>query len=45
MSFEKGEGKEHLDKDFLEELKHKIWSTKGSRFRADIRMKETIPIF
>lgn len=40
MSFEKGEGKEHLDKDFLEELKHKIWSTKGSRFRADIRMKE-----
>ena len=39
MSFEKGEGKEHLDKDFLEELKHKVWSTKGSRFRADIRMK------
>lgn len=39
MSFEKGEGKKHLDKDFLEELKHKIWSTKGSRFSADNRLK------
>jgi len=39
MSFEKGAGKEHLDKDFLEELKHKIWSTKGTRFTADNRLK------
>ncbi|MFE8422852.1 SLATT domain-containing protein [Tenacibaculum sp. ZH5_bin.1] len=38
-SFEKGKGKEHLDKDFLEELKHKIWSTKGTRFTADTRLK------
>ncbi|ETN94023.1 SLATT domain-containing protein [Zhouia amylolytica] len=38
-SFEKGKGKEHLDKDFLEELKHKIWSTKGTRFTADSRLK------
>lgn len=38
-SFEKPEGKEHLDKDFLEELKHKIWSTKGARFNADTRLK------
>lgn len=38
-SFEKPEGKEHLDKDFLSELKHKIWSTKGSRFNADTRLK------
>ncbi len=37
--FEKGKGKKHLDKDFLEELKHKIWSTKGTRFTADSRMK------
>lgn len=36
---EKGKGKEHLDKDFLEELKHKIWSTKGSRFKADQRLR------
>lgn len=38
-SFEKGRGKEHLDKDFLEELKHKIWSTKGTRFAADNRFR------
>jgi hypothetical protein len=38
-SFEKVKGKEHLDKDFLEELKHKIWSTKGTRFTADSRLK------
>jgi len=38
-SFEKEKGKEHLDKDFLEELKHKIWSTKGTRFTADSRLK------
>ncbi len=38
-SFHKGKGKEHLDKDFLEELKHKIWSTKGTRFTADSRLK------
>ena len=38
-SFEKKKGKEHLDKDFLEELKHKIWSTKGTRFTADSRLK------
>jgi hypothetical protein len=37
--FEKEKGKEHLDKDFLEELKHKIWSTKGTRFTADTRLK------
>lgn len=37
--FEKGKGKVHLDKDFLEELKHKIWSTKGTRFTADNRLK------
>lgn len=40
-SFTKQKGKEHLDKDFLEELKHKIWSTKGTRFHADIRNKTT----
>ncbi|WKK84081.1 SLATT domain-containing protein [Marivirga arenosa] len=39
--FEKPRGKEHLDKDFLEELKHKIWSTKGTRFNADSRLKST----
>lgn len=39
--FEKPEGKEHLDKEFLEELKHKIWSTKGTRFTADSRLKST----
>ncbi|WP_282788084.1 SLATT domain-containing protein [Flavobacterium croceum] len=38
-SFEKSKGKEHLDKGFLEELKHKIWSTKGTRFTADRRLK------
>jgi len=37
--FEKSKGKSHLDKDFLEELKHKLWSTKGSRFRASQRLK------
>ena len=40
-SFIKEKGKEHLDKDFLEELKHKIWSTKGTRFYADTRNKTT----
>lgn len=39
QKFEKPEGKEHLDKDFLAELKHKIWSTKGTRFAADDRLK------
>ena len=39
-SFEKPEGKEHLDKDFLEELKHKLWSTKGIRFYASDRLKK-----
>ena len=38
-SFDKPEGKEHLDKDFLEELKHKLWSTKGIRFYASDRLK------
>ena len=38
-SFEKPKGKEHLDKDFLEELKHKLWSTKGIRFYASRRLK------
>ena len=38
-SFEKPEGKEHLDKDFLEELKHKMWATKGIRFSASDRLK------
>ena len=38
-SFEKSKGKSHLDKDFLEELKHKLWSTRGSRFRASERLK------
>jgi hypothetical protein len=38
-TFKKEKGKEHLDKDFLEELKHKIWSTKGTRFTADTRLK------
>jgi hypothetical protein len=38
-SFDKPEGKEHLDKDFLEELKHKLWSTKGIRFYANSRLK------
>jgi hypothetical protein len=40
-TFIKEKGKEHLDKDFLEELKHKIWSTKGTRFYADTRNKTT----
>ena len=40
-TFVKEKGKEHLDKDFLEELKHKIWSTKGTRFYADTRNKTT----
>ena len=38
--FEKRKGKRHLDKDFLEELKHKMWSTKGSRFNASQRMQK-----
>lgn len=38
-SYEKPEGKRHLDKDFLEELKHKLWSTKGIRFYASDRLK------
>lgn len=38
-SFEKIKGKEHLDKDFLEELKHKIWATKSTRFSANNRLK------
>lgn len=38
-SFSKPEGKEHLDKDFLEELKHKMWATKGIRFYASNRLK------
>jgi len=38
-NFEKEKGKKHLDKGFLEELKHKIWSTKGTRFEADTRLK------
>ncbi|CAM1352160.1 SLATT domain-containing protein [Tenacibaculum ascidiaceicola] len=32
--------KEYLDKTFLEELNHKIWSTKGTRFSADSRFKK-----
>lgn len=32
-----GKGKEHLGKEFLEELSHKIWSTKGARFNASTR--------
>lgn len=40
-TFLKEKGKEHLDKDFLKELKHKIWSTKGTRFYADTRNKTT----
>ncbi|PJJ08237.1 hypothetical protein CLU83_1488 [Flavobacterium sp. 1] len=35
--FIKDKGKEHLDKPFLDELKHKVWSTKGARFNADSR--------
>ncbi len=38
-NYEKPEGKEHLDKDFLEELKHKLWATKGIRFYASDRLK------
>ncbi len=37
--FVKSQGKSHLDKDFLEELKHKLWSTRGSRLRASERLK------
>ncbi|WP_372644920.1 SLATT domain-containing protein [Ancylomarina sp.] len=37
--FKKPKGKSHLDKDFLEELKHKLWSTRGSRFQASDRLK------
>ena len=32
--------KEYLDKTFLEELNHKIWCTKGTRFNADKRLKK-----
>lgn len=32
--------KEYLDKTFLEELNHKIWCTKGTRFTADSRFKK-----
>ena len=32
--------KEYLDKTFLEELNHKIWCTKGTRFNADSRFKK-----
>jgi hypothetical protein len=32
--------KEYLDKTFLEELNHKIWCTKGTRFYADSRFKK-----
>lgn len=32
--------KEYLDKTFLEELNHKIWCTKGTRFNADNRFKK-----
>ncbi len=30
--------KEYLTKTFLEELNHKLWSTKGSRFKANKRL-------
>ncbi|CAC9975375.1 hypothetical protein FLAPXU55_03088 [Flavobacterium panici] len=30
--------KAYLEKSFLEELSYKIWSTKGTRFRASIRL-------
>lgn len=30
--------KEYLEKSFLEELNYKIWTTKGSRFKADRRL-------
>ena len=43
-SFDKPKGKEHLDKDFLEELKHKLWSTKGIRFYASDRLKKVSKI-
>jgi len=31
--------KDYLDKTFLEELNYKIWTTKGSRFNANKRLK------
>lgn len=30
--------KDHLNKSFLEELSHKLWNTKGARFRANRRL-------
>lgn len=30
--------KDHLNKTYLEELNHKLWSTKGSRFNANKRL-------
>lgn len=39
VSYNKPRGKDHLDKDFLGELKHKLWSTKGIRFYASTRLK------
>ena len=32
---------DYLEKTFLEELNYKIWSTKGSRFNASIRLLNT----
>jgi len=40
MSEKRKKSKEYLDKTFLEELNHKIWCTKGTRFNADNRFKK-----
>ena len=32
--------KDHLNKTFLEEIAYKIWSTKGARFRASLRLEK-----
>jgi hypothetical protein len=37
--FKKPTGKSHLDKEFLTDLKHKMWATKGTRFQAAERLK------
>lgn len=34
-------GKDYLDKDFSAELNYKLWTTKGARFTASRRLKES----
>lgn len=36
--------KAYLEKSFLEELNHKVWTTKGARFKADERLMKTAKV-